>query len=368
MKIIYRAIAACVLALGCCGLANAQSDGGSQAGRIELRIMDKTDTSSAHSDPSNQHKTEFRFVDNQVRPAVERTPLRASTRDFIANNHGNDPLPLPRSVRLVQAQEDDPGGLLDDLDSTSPDEDFDSFLEQAKELVNRESRAQARDNPQESPEDVRRRMKSNLDRILDGEGDNGRNDDEENWSPLDTDSSRPSDNDEDAIDDEDFDASDFVDPKPDPIRRRNNYRNQPYTLGSVFDDEVTDPRCEAEFCRRMWECAGGRCQSSWDRIRRTFRRDMMIRQSQCCGMPDSPTKGFTCPKVPKKSLNNQCEGGAMINSGDYGIPMDMRPSPIPSGDVLPAGQLPSTYRAVPGYDAPIIGVPRANPVSGSLRP
>lgn len=211
-------------------------------------------------------------------------------------------------VRLAQANSD-PENLLDALGAdddgpnplSSEDEDFDSLLERARDLIDDESD----DGADMSPDDVRRRMQDDLDSLLTDEDDEGD-------SPLGLD-----DDDDDLDEEDDFDESQYVDPTPDPIRRSANTSNQPYTLGSIFQDEEYDPNCVQQYCNAVWQCAGGRCQNWWDRLKRSIERDDLVRNSQCCGMPGSPLANFKCPKVPRQDQNRPGQG-QMAGPGGQG--------------------------------------------------
>ena len=195
--------------------------------------------------------------------------------------------PISSRVRLVQA-DDDPDSLLDALSSAADEGDeFDNLLERARDIVDREADGVG----DMTSDEARRRVQDDLDSLLSDENDNNR-------SPLnlgDDDSGAGADS---------FDESQFIDPTPDPIRRRVNRGNQPYTLGSIFQDEVYDPQCVQQYCNAVWNCAGGRCQNWWDRFKRNINRDQLVRNSQCCGLPPSPMANFRCPKIPRQ--NDQC--------------------------------------------------------------
>lgn len=83
-----------------------------------------------------------------------------------------------------------------------------------------------------------------------------------------------------GLDDEDEDL-DLTDPVPLPIINRPT--NYAATLGDVLmdPDETQDPRIEQQFCDEMWQCAGGRCQNSYDRLTREIRRNSQVRQGSC---------------------------------------------------------------------------------------
>ena len=74
---------------------------------------------------------------------------------------------------------------------------------------------------------------------------------------------------------------DLTDPVPQPIVNRPT--NYAATLGDVLmdPDETEDPRIEQQFCDEMWQCAGGRCQNSYDRLTREMRRNSLVRQGNC---------------------------------------------------------------------------------------
>ena len=56
---------------------------------------------------------------------------------------------------------------------------------------------------------------------------------------------------------------------PDPEWRSR----QPATMGHIFEDNDYEDRCrEEQFCRRVWECAGGRNQCCFQRWERDFWR------------------------------------------------------------------------------------------------
>ncbi len=80
-----------------------------------------------------------------------------------------------------------------------------------------------------------------------------------------------------------IDATGLVDPKPQPIVK--GPRNYSTTLSDkLFDEEEkTDPHVEQEFCDYMWNCAGGRCQSTWSNVTRSWRRDIEVLWRGRCG-------------------------------------------------------------------------------------
>ena len=210
--------------------------------------------------------------------------------------------PISSRVRLVQA-DDDPDSLLDALSNAAGDDDeFDNLLERARDIVDRETG----NTGDMTSDEARRRVQDDLDSLLTDENDRGN-------SPLNL-------GDDDESEEGDFDESQYVDPTPDPIRRRVNYGNQPYTLGAIFEDEEYDPQCVQQYCNAVWQCAGGRCQNWWDRMKRNIVRDRMVRDSQCCGMPPSPMANFRCPKVPRRDQN--CMGGQQIMEPTLAAPCE----------------------------------------------
>lgn len=64
----------------------------------------------------------------------------------------------------------------------------------------------------------------------------------------------------------------------------SDYESQPYTLGDIFRNDAKIARlqaCEEQFCQTMWSCAGGRCLSRSDRIKRDWRRSFEMRSGNC---------------------------------------------------------------------------------------
>ena len=196
--------------------------------------------------------------------------------------------PLVPQIRLVQAEDD--AQFLDDLRSAAEEagsNEIDELLQQAERLI-QEERIKGNDN-QLGPDQIRNRMQDELDRLLPGESDDGR-------GGL---GSLADEDEEDA--EEDF--SNLVDPQPQPIYRRSNRRQVPYTMGDIFDDDEVDPCCERMFCERMWACAGGKCMEPIDRIKRDMARNYALFYGDCNAPICRPMENFKCP--PRQQSNPQ---------------------------------------------------------------
>ena len=87
--------------------------------------------------------------------------------------------------------------------------------------------------------------------------------------------------------------------------RHNRYSHM--TLNQLLDEDkaASDPR-EQEFCRRMWQCAGGRCLSSCDRCKREFWRDYEVLYNG--------GRNKRCKVLP-------CFGPGLLSSGPIGLPI-----------------------------------------------
>jgi hypothetical protein len=127
--------------------------------------------------------------------------------------------------------------------------------------------------------------------------------------------------DEDSSDDEEEEEY----PEPPPIRRPAPRRaNYPATLDQVLssNEETIDPMVEQQFCQDIWACAGGRCLSWCDRMKRDFCRDYALKSKGCASrrhwfgdMICSSMSGCGgCPSGPL--LGGGCGvGGMLFGSG-----------------------------------------------------
>ncbi len=219
--------------------------------------------------------------------------------------------PLPSHVRLVQATNEDlddvlgtARDLLDQLDaddSGAGDLDLDSGMT-----------PQPAQGVSESP---------NLPRTLDEYRQRKTTDSLQNGQtgPVTEDGNEDAELDLDSLAGDDeagpptgiFSRDRYQDVMPAAVPRRVRGANIPYTLGDILDDDKIDPACEREFCRRMWQCAGGRGQSPWHRMKRDMDRDKLLRKSpQCLTSPFS--EPFICPKG-----NSQCNCEARHGADSY---------------------------------------------------
>ncbi len=222
--------------------------------------------------------------------------------------------PPQRSVRLVQA-DDDLSDLLDNLDpiqNDRPTNGDDGLLDEARDLLKDEAPParlfpMGEERGREPSDAMRELLKQELDKLL--PADRAARDDEadaKNAEPL------PSGTEEVRVDD-------LVDPVPQPIYRRTTPRpNQPYTLAGILaDDDRVDPNREAEFCQRMWECAGGKCQRPINRWKRDWRRDRdVIWRGNCGPRLLNPLTMLSLPLLGCRSCEATCtttdwEQGAM---------------------------------------------------------
>ena len=223
-------------------------------------------------------------------------------------------------VRLAQLDQgsDDLSDLLQDLETSGPsDRTTDGLLDQARELLQEpqptDDLLPLQDGPARGDTDsMRSRLREELDRLMPSDepaaaealpsGDA--------TSPRDTDVP-PAPPQDAEVETPPTTLDDLVDPVPQPIyRRRPTNDNQPYTLSGILnDDDQTDCHCEAEFCRRMWECAGGRCQSPWDRMTREWHRNRAILWNGNCGSkPCNPMDGFSCHGTGCQTCNGSGVG------------------------------------------------------------
>ena len=107
------------------------------------------------------------------------------------------------------------------------------------------------------------------------------------------------------------------------------------TMENIFgDDDEYDQCCEREYCRRMWACAGGRCQSWWSRMQRDLDRTRLLRDSQC-NCQQMYRNDFKCPKVqsqPSYGQGSPCDGGAYYDNAPGYYSDQYGPNYIPSGE------------------------------------
>ncbi len=114
-----------------------------------------------------------------------------------------------------------------------------------------------------------------------------------------------------------------------PKRARKPATNRnalPMTMGNIFGDEDEyDPKCVQEYCRRVWQCAGGRGLSSMARIQRDLVRSRTLQNAQRCGNTLSEND-YKCKKAG--SNTNQtgacqaCQQGAPFDAYYYDGQMD----------------------------------------------
>lgn len=66
-------------------------------------------------------------------------------------------------------------------------------------------------------------------------------------------------------------------PVPQPVYQPRRRADQPYSLAGMLDDpQQTDSACDQQHCDQIWECAGGRCMTPWQRCLRNFRRNQSV--------------------------------------------------------------------------------------------
>ena len=250
------------------------------------------------------------------RPTDSRYRVRrADVTLRVLSAHSHPPTrPTTGNIRLTQGTSTD--DFLQDLedlaDQSEGTEDIDRLLEQAREITQEQEGSttvlDAFDALEAMPDTDQERMRDNLggelDDLLPNEDDLG----DADVDPL-------QDDNEFSAEDEAF-ADGLVDPKPQPVYQPKQRRsNQPYTLAGIFeDDDKVEPCCEAEYCRRMWACAGGKNLSTWQRMRRDMQRNRQIIKGGGASQACNPMKDFTCPKV--SNLNNQY-GNSGYGPGGY---------------------------------------------------
>jgi hypothetical protein len=233
--------------------------------------------------------------------SAQRHPSR------IRKNVQTPPTPTnPRvasKIRLVQAMDDLDNDLGDVLDSARDlleklDDDSsagDLQLDSPKPV---EGATEAPKLPRTLDEYRKQRQKDALDDLRDSTDES---------DDLDLDSLTGDDEDDQETEDTSLDNR-YQDVVRRPPPRRRSRANMPATLGAILDDDEIDPACEQEFCRIMWQCAGGRCLSWCDRMKRNHARDMLIKNS--CANPGCVTapfrEPFVCPKVQQYAGYNQC--------------------------------------------------------------
>lgn len=264
----------------------------------------------------------------QPSPATQPTPTRAPVTSRLvrrplvegADASIQEQRQLAPQIRLVQAEID--SDLLNDLDGMVNDSSDAALLKQAQDLI-RDERAKSA-SERMTPEQIRERMRQDLDDLL----------------PQGSSESSLPDN---AIDD-DEDFSYLVDPKPKPIYDRRPKRKIPYTMGDILQEEdESDPYCEEMFCERMWACAGGKCMSPMERMRRDMRRNYALFRSPCGTEICRPMEDFKCPPRNNKNQANGYNQGC-DTCGTY--PGDFHPV-----DNYP--DAPGSLQAIPIQDAPI---------------
>lgn len=132
------------------------------------------------------------------------------------------------------------------------------------------------------------------------------------------------------------DYDDVVDSEPfEPIsnepsyNRQSNYDQIPWRMSGLFDDPADyQKQCrEQEFCRRMWECAGGRCQTPMERWQRNARRTYELLYGSCpcsnptpllAGMFIEPLLGYGFFGAPMTGCGNgSCGGGGSLVGGSF---------------------------------------------------
>ncbi len=233
--------------------------------------------------------------------------------------------PPEPSVRLVQV--DDLSSLLDNLDPQEGDastDAVDNLLDEARGLL-KEDPAPARlfpnaeDSGREPSEAMRNLLKQELDKLLPAErAEDDAATKEDGSEPL------PSGIEEVAIDD-------LVDPVPAPIYRRSTPRpNQPYTLAGILaDEDRIDPNLEAEYCQRVWECAGGKCQRPIGRFCREWRRDRdVIRRGDCGPRWLNPLMMLPLPMLGCRT----CESACTTSDGDGEVIVMSQATPWGDGE------------------------------------
>lgn len=78
-----------------------------------------------------------------------------------------------------------------------------------------------------------------------------------------------------------------------PLPVKKAPRNYAATLKDIFaDDDETNPAAEQAFCGLMWSCAGGKCMTPIDRMKRNYRRNYALFYSPCNTQVCRPMEGF----------------------------------------------------------------------------
>lgn len=77
-----------------------------------------------------------------------------------------------------------------------------------------------------------------------------------------------------------------------PLPIKKVPRNYAATLKDIFAEEESNPAIEQAFCGLMWSCAGGKCMTPADRMKRNFRRSYALFYSPCGTDVCRPMEGF----------------------------------------------------------------------------
>lgn len=99
--------------------------------------------------------------------------------------------------------------------------------------------------------------------------------------------------------------------KPQPPAQRPYLANQPFTLAGILNDEddYIDCLCEQEFCQLMWQCAGGRNMSQYQRWQRDFSRNWGTYFPGSGGGSGSQNSMMRCWQCSARLNQQQMQGG-----------------------------------------------------------